>query len=164
MKQALLVLCGLAAACVSADDDLAIREQAVKQTCGGFADLRCPATQTCVDDPKDSCDPGAGDLGCTGVCRRVNMRSCEPATCLDGYVWSDQTCSCEPAPATCPVDQIRCLEGYILDEPTCSCVPIPGDACGTITCSYGQVCCNASCGICVPPGGTCTQLACEPTP
>src|SRR5438128_1915646 len=35
--------------------------------------------------------------------------------------------------------------------------------CGSSVCRNGDVCCNASCGICAPPGGACTQQACEPT-
>ena len=35
--------------------------------------------------------------------------------------------------------------------------------CGSVTCSPGTHCCNASCGICVPPGGFCTQQICNPT-
>ena len=34
--------------------------------------------------------------------------------------------------------------------------------CGSTTCERGDVCCNASCGICTPPGGTCTQQVCAP--
>jgi hypothetical protein len=34
--------------------------------------------------------------------------------------------------------------------------------CGAVTCDPGQVCCNASCGICTPPGGACTQQICDP--
>ena len=34
--------------------------------------------------------------------------------------------------------------------------------CGNATCAGGQVCCNASCGICTPPGGVCTQQICDP--
>ncbi|KAK0624535.1 hypothetical protein B0T17DRAFT_460181, partial [Bombardia bombarda] len=37
-----------------------------------------------------------------------------------------------------------------------------GVACGTATCDTGKVCCNSSCGICVAPGGSCTQQICEP--
>jgi hypothetical protein len=35
-----------------------------------------------------------------------------------------------------------------------------GVACGKAKCAGGQVCCNASCGICTPPGGVCTQQVC----
>ena len=36
-----------------------------------------------------------------------------------------------------------------------------GVACGTKTCAAGQICCNASCGICTPPDGVCTQQICS---
>jgi hypothetical protein len=35
--------------------------------------------------------------------------------------------------------------------------------CGPSACQNGEVCCNASCGICTPPDGVCTQQVCEPT-
>jgi len=37
----------------------------------------------------------------------------------------------------------------------------PGPACGKINCAHGEVCCNASCSICTPPDGMCTQQICE---
>lgn len=36
-----------------------------------------------------------------------------------------------------------------------------GEACGTDVCARGQSCCNPSCGTCVPPGATCSQLSCS---
>lgn len=33
--------------------------------------------------------------------------------------------------------------------------------CGSTTCPTGEVCCNASCGICAPPGAGCIAIACE---
>jgi hypothetical protein len=33
-------------------------------------------------------------------------------------------------------------------------------ACGTAVCTSAQVCCNSSCGLCTPPGGTCIQVVC----
>lgn len=35
-----------------------------------------------------------------------------------------------------------------------------GERCGPIVCAAGTFCCNESCGICVAPGGSCTELAC----
>jgi len=35
-----------------------------------------------------------------------------------------------------------------------------GVACGPNTCAVGQVCCNASCGVCTEPGQGCTAIAC----
>lgn len=37
-----------------------------------------------------------------------------------------------------------------------------GVKCGTNTCAKGFVCCNASCGVCTPPGWMCTQEVCDP--
>jgi hypothetical protein len=33
--------------------------------------------------------------------------------------------------------------------------------CGLNTCNVGQVCCNASCGICAQPGEACSQQPCR---
>ena len=37
----------------------------------------------------------------------------------------------------------------------------PVEKCGVVTCPRGLECCNASCGICVEPGGACIQIVCE---
>lgn len=37
----------------------------------------------------------------------------------------------------------------------------PVQRCGRRTCPPNMVCCNASCGICTPPSGVCTQQVCE---
>lgn len=36
--------------------------------------------------------------------------------------------------------------------------------CGRNTCNTGQVCCNASCGVCVAPGATCDKRQCSGAP
>ncbi|WP_437503138.1 hypothetical protein [Sorangium sp. So ce1099] len=38
---------------------------------------------------------------------------------------------------------------------------IGSQACGSNTCTGGLVCCNASCGWCVPKGMMCIQIACS---
>ncbi|KAL9019142.1 MAG: hypothetical protein Q9185_003573 [Variospora sp. 1 TL-2023] len=44
--------------------------------CGGFANLQCPSKdQVCVEDPRDSCDPGAGGADCSGACVRLDGSS-----------------------------------------------------------------------------------------
>ncbi|KAL8645753.1 MAG: hypothetical protein Q9210_006535 [Variospora velana] len=44
--------------------------------CGGFANLQCPSEdQVCVEDPRDSCDPGAGRADCSGACVRLDGSS-----------------------------------------------------------------------------------------
>src|SRR5262245_35409768 len=35
------------------------------------------------------------------------------------------------------------------------------NACGSTTCPAGQVCCNASCGLCTAPGGSCIEKVCS---
>lgn len=35
-----------------------------------------------------------------------------------------------------------------------------GEPCGPTRCSAGELCCNASCGICIAPGGSCPDIAC----
>jgi hypothetical protein len=37
-----------------------------------------------------------------------------------------------------------------------------GVRCGTAICAEGQVCCNASCSMCRPPGASCSQVQCGP--
>jgi hypothetical protein len=39
--------------------------------------------------------------------------------------------------------------------------PSTGVPCGKNTCSKGLYCCNASCGVCAPPGEACDMIACE---
>ena len=35
-------------------------------------------------------------------------------------------------------------------------------SCGSAWCGAGQFCCNASCSICAPQGGTCIEIYCAP--
>ena len=48
-------------------------------------------------------------------------------------------------------------------EPPTDDIIIGGGACGKTTCQPGTHCCNASCGVCVGPGGVCTDQICQPT-
>jgi hypothetical protein len=41
--------------------------------------------------------------------------------------------------------------------------PIGGGQCGPRVCGPGTRCCNASCGVCTPPGAECTQQICSTT-
>ena len=82
--------------------------------------------------------------------------------------------ACEPRPKACtkihaPVcgcddntysnDCLAASAGVSLED-TGECQP-DGEPCGAVVCDNGLECCNASCGICVGPGGVCTQEACE---
>lgn len=88
-------------------------------------------------------------------------------------------CCCSGAPSvfaqdsTCAI-KILCAEGFTalyLNNCKATCVPNAAQApevvpvsgatpCGDKFCAEGQVCCNASCGICTPPGGFCTMQVC----
>jgi PrcB C-terminal len=103
--------------------------------CGGIAGIPCPGMGRCGDNPNDNCDPAAGGADCGGIC------------------------SC--------IDTVLCVMGYHFNsDPTvCACVPdttTTGEPCGTNVCGAGEYCCNASCGICAPTGGFCTQQFCMP--
>jgi hypothetical protein len=102
----------------------------VKQFCGGIAGIRCPGAGKCVDDPSDSCDPTSGGADCGGMC-----------VCIQN---------------------VLCVRGSHFDSSpaVCACVPNPGVSCGAVTCPANTYCCNASCGICAPPGVACIQIAC----
>jgi hypothetical protein len=42
------------------------------QACGGATAIQCPAGQTCVDDPKDTCEPDTyGDDKTGAACPRI---------------------------------------------------------------------------------------------
>jgi hypothetical protein len=108
-------------------------KDADKQFCGGFAGFDCPGGGTCVDDPSDDCDPMNGGADCGGMCL------CDKAaSCVKGKHWNGL-----PSVCACVDDSAG-----------------TGGSCGSKTCPQGESCCNASCGICAPPGGACTQQAC----
>ncbi len=62
------------------------------------------------------------------------------------------TIVCAPCPGLDPCPDLCRLE-----------CPPGVELCGPAVCVDGNVCCNASCGICTPPDGVCTQQICEPT-
>jgi hypothetical protein len=103
--------------------------------CGGFAGFTCEGEGECVDTPDDGCDPENGGADCGGycVCTVGPLIDCAPDHRFD------------PSPAVC-----ACVKG---DAPE-------GEACGDTVCAADEVCCNASCGICTPPDGACTQQIC----
>jgi hypothetical protein len=48
-------------------------------------------------------------------------------------------------------------------DPTDESLVIVPRQCGNTVCTGNTHCCNASCGICVPPRGVCTQQVCSAT-
>jgi hypothetical protein len=45
--------------------------------CGGIAAIRCAGDQSCVDDPRDDCDPAHGGADCGGVCVSQGQSACD---------------------------------------------------------------------------------------
>jgi hypothetical protein len=158
--------------------------------CGGFAGFPCPGSGECVDDPSDDCDPEMGGADCGGICtcevlglcvtgfewnsspevcdctpieNPCNLIDCMPGnTCVvrDGEAVCIPTTGGGTNPCAftlCPVNT-DCVER----DGEAVCIPTTGggEQCGDVTCGAGQVCCNASCGICTPPDSACIQIAC----
>lgn len=128
------------------------------QFCGGIAAFPCPDGYVCVDDPNDGCDPNNGGADCGGYCKRQGKGG---GKC--NYGNPDRTWVSKD-PAQCALIKFMCAEGqqYFSDKCGCGCETVAGEACGPNTCAAGQVCCNASCGICTAPGEFCIQIACAP--
>ncbi len=139
----------------------------------------CPPHPTCVPDADPCaavrCAVGTHCVASGGAarCERTPGACRADADCnlYDNYCGG---CACNPLgynqrPVTCerPVMCVRQPCGGLVarcDTSTgrCQAAPAPtaGPSCGRNTCAVGQVCCNASCGICTPPDGACIQLAC----
>jgi hypothetical protein len=126
--------CMAAAAGASVSHEGACRPQG--PFCGGIAGIPCPENLTCVDDPSDDCDPKNGGADCGGICVPEAPNPCATVLCQTG--------------TQCVVKD---------GQPVC--VPNGGPTCGSNVCPAGQVCCNASCGICTPPDGACIQIVCD---
>lgn len=95
--------------------------------CGGIAGIPCPKGQTCIDDPKDECDPQQGGADCGGIC----------------------------VEATNPCAAVLCKEGSQCVDQDGVAVCVPNPTCGEVTCSAGLVCCNPLRSICTQPGRFC---------
>jgi hypothetical protein len=126
--------------------------------CGGIAARECPGLGSCVDDQTDSCDPRNGGADCGGVCECRAV-----ARCRAGQKWnaSPEVCSCvggDGDPGAGSGGSGDAGKGGGGDE-----AGTGGAECGAVTCGDGEVCCNASCGICTKPGEGCIKKLCEPT-
>lgn len=130
--------------------DVGLATAALGEQCGGIAGIACPDDLVCIDDPHDDCDPEAGGADCAGLCAHPFCGGFPGFPCPEGLTCvDDPTDDCDPEAGGADCAGVCVLES--------------GPACGDKTCAPGTVCCNASCGICTPPGDVCTQQACEPT-
>jgi hypothetical protein len=128
--------------------------------CGGFGGIECPGLGQCQDNTEDGCDPETVCADCGGYCTCTALAKCQADYVFDR---SPNVCGCVK-PVADPCALIDCMPGskcVVLDnEPKC--ISDGTWQCGKNVCGAGQVCCNASCGVCTPPDGVCTQQACEP--
>jgi hypothetical protein len=93
----------------------------VGEFCGGIAAIPCPSGKTCIDDPRDNCDPLNGGSDCGGVCIAT------PPTewCSNGYCGVGEDYN--NCPQDCPAEQcggfagLQCPEGKVCYYPGPSC-------------------------------------------
>lgn len=78
------------------------------------------------------------------------------AECGAGNFCTVDTGVCNPPPG-CDPGEVCPAVCYGTCQPRAT-----GEPCGSNICGAGEVCCNASCGICTPPGGACTKQLCDP--
>lgn len=101
------------------------------EACGGAEGTACSGERCCVDDPRDGCDPLAGDAACAGICiapsasSTVDAPHCAKQTltaqfCGDGRVQGSEVCD----PATSPAPTCASL-GFSEGTLDCSgCIPV----------------------------------------
>jgi hypothetical protein len=99
-----------------------------QKTCGGIANLQCPAGQKCVDNPNDSCDPAHGGADCGGIC----VACIQNVLCTVTSHFDQASCGCVPNQFCGGIAGIRCPTNFqCVDNPTDSCDPAHGGAdCG----------------------------------
>lgn len=115
------------------------------ETCGGAT---CNAGDSCCGPDCGICAP-AGEM-CPDICTGPIILEDNNAVVLE---------SCE-ADGDCfamPCNEEPCFD-YVCRESVCVLV----EECGNTECNPEvEYCCNASCGICAPLGGSCVQVVCE---
>ena len=98
------------------------------EACGGVTGDACADDRCCVDDPRDGCDPLAGDAGCAGICiapianesddaDRCGARTLAAQFCGDGRVEGSEVC--DPGTSPPPTCESLGFAGGTLDCSTC---------------------------------------------
>jgi hypothetical protein len=127
----------------------------------------------CGDCGLDECGPAPGAPNFLCADGSLGGPACERELADGSCGWRINEC---PDVFCGGIAAFPCADGFTcVDNPNDSCdpnnggadcggicVPSAGEPCGSTTCGTGEVCCNASCGICTPPDGVCIQIACEP--
>jgi hypothetical protein len=111
------------------------------------------AAGACTDSIRlDNAGERCGSNVCTGdtYCCNDSCGVCAPL----GGVCTQQFCGTSVAPPEELVSQ---------PDPSDDSLVIVPRQCGNTVCTGNTHCCNASCGICAPPRGVCSQQVCSPT-
>jgi len=177
---ALTIAAAAAAGCIYTPDPIVNDDGTLNgEECG---DIHCAPGLACCNESCGICAPIGGyctPQQCDGEFTCADV-PCGAGTHCEMVETACLNPPCELIP-NCVVDEgltpdcdnVTCGAGFHCElvQPTCpttapcpqipQCVIDPGVACGDINCAPGLVCCNASCGICTPPGAFCTQQACE---
>jgi hypothetical protein len=129
---------------------------------------------------------GLGVAAINNGCVTQDKKSIDQEVAIGGTQCGDHVCTgktfccnascgiCAPIGGGCTQQACLTAEDSAGDEPAAEEVvstPAPESEqligfpqpCGKVTCTGGTHCCNASCGVCVGPGGECTQQICLPT-
>ena len=160
----------LASAC-TVEASLGIGSDDLKKaaTCGGASAKTCSDGLTCVDDPRDTCDPARGGHACDGLCVRADRA--EPCGGVGGALCSlgsmcvdDPRDDCDPARSgrdcvglcvhvACNAPAApNCPAGQRFDRLKCACAP----ACGgpsNLDCPEGKSCVDDPIDTCDPAKG-----------
>lgn len=89
--------------------------------CGGIAGLPCPEGSTCVDDPRDDCDPTRSGADCIGMCVRGEAKRAECSYDDPALKYVSKS------PEQCAAIRFFCEEGYqpFFNDCGCGCEPVP---------------------------------------
>jgi len=131
----------------SADDSQRHDPGAVEEVATSFvAGLPCTSNADC--GLRFYCQYADGQCGGAGTCEA------RPRACTREFA---PVCGCDDE--TYANVCVAASEGISIQD-TGECRAAEAK-CGAVVCDKGLECCNASCGVCVPPGESCTQEACE---
>lgn len=96
--------------------------------CGGVAGFGCPEGDSCVDDPRDDCDPNNGGADCSGICVSAADQQAQPA---DGGTQACDTKDPEKTyvstdPEQCAAIRFACETGKepFFNDCGCGCQPV----------------------------------------
>jgi len=159
-----VTLCPAGTSC----DDSSGEARCIKASPGCAAAL-CPAGTTC-DDSSGSVQC-IKTPACTAKCQAGEHCELKEVQCITAPCPPQPTCV--PDATTDPCATVRCASGTHCEAKQVQCIKAPcppigqcvadsagGTACGAKTCGAGTYCCNASCGVCAPKNGGCTQVVC----